>query len=318
MKTKKVRPIVFIGATVVGLVFSIFLYIHPQASAQTTSDSGLTISPPTFELSLNPGERTSNYIRLENRNNYPVKIAVDLRNFTALGEEGGVDLTYENTNFSLANWISIDKNEYVLPGKSNRTYKFDVSTPSNAEPGGHFGSIIFRTIPTESLSGSGASLAQEIGSLILVKVSGPTTEEADIASFATTKKIFEYGPVTFDARIENLGNVHLKPRGVINITNILGRTVGTLELENKNVLPGAIRKIEGVWNTKSRFGRYTATLVLVYGRDQVQRAAITNFYLIPYKLLAVIFVVVLVLSMLAYRSRKRISKALKILFTGKE
>lgn len=298
-------------------LFSAAVIITRTARGQSAPGSGLVITPPTFELAGNPGATITNTVRLENTNDYAIQIAVDRRNFTAIGEEGAVGLTEEETTFSLASWITVDPQEITIPPKGIRTFKYTITVPLQAEPGGHFGSLIFRTIPTEKLDGSGAALAQEIGSLILLRIAGDTKEDAAIDSFAPQKSFYEYGPVTLETRMKNNGNVHVKPSGTIAITNIFGQKVATVALEGKNVLPGAVRRLDATWDTKWRFGRYTATLVLSYGKDQVQRAAVTTFTVIPYKVTAIAGAALLLVLTIIVRSRKRIRMAWKILMTGK-
>lgn len=288
-----------------------------HTSAQTPPAGGLSVTPPTFELTGNPGTPITNTIRIENTNDYPVDIAVDRRNFTAIGEEGAVGITEEETSFSLASWITVEPEETRIPAKSTRTFKFTIEVPLQAEPGGHFGSLIFRTIPREKVDGSGATLAQEIGSLILLKISGDTIEEATIESFTPQQSFYEYGPVVLEARVKNTGNIHVKPSGTISITNMFGQKVASVTLDSKNVLPGAVRKLESTWDTKWRLGRYTATLVMIYGSDQVQRAVVSNFIVFPYRAAGVAAIALALLGIVLYRSRKRLRLAFKILFTGR-
>lgn len=304
--------------SVLGVTASLWHALVARAQTPTaTPSTGLAISPPTFEIAGNPGDLITNSIRLENLNEEPLTLAIDRRNFTAVGEEGAVGLTEEETSFSLASWIEVNPPTTTLAGKSTKTLTFTIAIPLTAEPGGHFGSIIFRTLPSESLGGSGATLAQEIGALILVRVAGESIEEAMIDSFEPSQTLFEYGPIHFLARVKNLGNVHVKPTGKINITNLLGQQVATIDLEGKNVLPGAVRRLDATWDTKWRFGRYTATLVMVYGSDHIQRVALTNFTVIPYTFLSIVAGVIAVIAFILYRSRKRLKLAWKILRTGK-
>lgn len=284
---------------------------------ESPSTNGLSVSPPSFEISGNPGNTITNTVRLENMKTTAVRLAVDKRNFTAIGEEGAVGLTEDENTFSLASWITVDPADVVIPPKSTRTFTFSIKVPLNAEPGGHFGSLIFRTVPENTLTGSGASVAQEIGSLILLRLSGPTTEDAKTESFKTTKSFYEFGPITFEARVKNLGNVHLKPSGNITITNLLGQKVATVPLEPKNVLPGAIRKIEGTWDTKWRIGQYTATTVIVYGANNTQLASVTTFVVLPYRLVLIILVALIVIYLILHHYRKRLKLAWKILTSGK-
>ena len=83
---------------------------------------GIALSPPTFELAANPGDILQNTIRVENLNEVPIQVSVERQNFTALGEEGSVGLTEEETAFSLASWIVVTPEEAVIPAKGNFTF----------------------------------------------------------------------------------------------------------------------------------------------------------------------------------------------------
>lgn len=298
-----------------GVLLGSAIYARAQTTSSTPS-TGLAVSPPTFEVSGNPGDVIKNSIKLENMNTYPVEIAVDRRNFTAIGEDGAVGLTEEDTSFSLASWITVEPSSITLPPKTSQYFSFSIKVPLNAEPGGHFGSLIFRTIPKEKIEGSGASLAQEIGSLVLLRIAGETYESAIIESFDPTQKLFEFGPVTFHARIKNLGNVHTKPYGTVTITNMFGQNVGNVKIDSKNILPGAVRKFEGTWDTKWRIGHYTASFVAVFG-DNTQHAKVTSFTIIPYRLVILVVILLAIIFVIFKKHQKRLVMAWKILKSGK-
>ncbi len=285
-------------------------------SANSTPSTGLAVTPPTFELNGNPGDNIKNTVRLDNMHPYPVEIAVDLRNFTAVGEDGAVGITEEQNNFSLASWIEITPKTITLAPKTSQYFTFNIKVPLQAEPGGHFGSLIFRTIPTEKLEGSGASLAQEIGALVLLRIAGETVEQANIESFNPVKSLFEKGPVGFEIRVRNQGNVHTKPSGTIIITNMLGSQVASVVVEPKNILPAATRKLEAVWDTKWRLGRYSATYTAVLS-DQTTRSATTTFTVLPYRAIGVALIIVIILIIILKKYQKRLSLAWKILRSGK-
>lgn len=290
--------------------------VRAQTQNPSSPSTGLAVTPPTFEVSGNQGDIIKNTVKLENMHPYPVEIAVDRRNFTAIGEDGAVGLTEEETSFSLASWIEVSPSSITLPAKSTQIFNFTIKVPLHAEPGGHFGSLIFRTIPTEKLEGSGASLAQEIGSLILLRIAGETVELSTIESFIAQQNIYEKGPVSFEARLKNLGNVHTKVNSTITITNLLGTQVASIPVQPKNILPGATRKLDATWDTTWGFGRYTATLTAVMS-DSSTRSATTTFTIIPYRLLIVIFLILLIISFLLKKYQKRLSLAWKILKSGK-
>lgn len=284
-----------------------------QADTAWAQESlGLAVSPPTFEISANAGDIIVNSVRVQNLTNTSVEVAVDRRNFTALGEEGAVGLTEEEIPFSLASWVSVSPAEEVIPAQGTRVFNFTIDVPPNAEPGGHFGSIVFKTGGIQP-GQTGAAVSQELGTLVLLKIAGEIAEKAVVESFVTTRNLWEYGPVEFEARIKNEGNVHLKPTGTVTVTNLWGGEAATLRLEPRNVLPGAIRKLPAVWDKKLLLGRFNATASVTYGSQGEVLTASTTFVVFPYKIGGLIAMVVGVFVVLSYRLRKRLRLVLKVL-----
>lgn len=306
---------IFIPLAAFSLVASgLLMWMATNASAQSSSTT-ISISPPVFELSANPGEQITNSIRVSNLSDDAQTIFVDKRNFTALGEEGAVDLTEDDTPYSLASWIAVDRDGVTIPAQESEVFDFTISVPANAEPGGHFGSIVFKTEPGELPEGeAGAAVGQEVGALLLVRIAGDIDEQAGVASFDVAGGLHEKGPITFETRIENTGNVHVKPRGMITINNMFGREVATVPLDERNVLPDAIRKVDTVWDDSSlRFGRYTADLSMVYGADGSLVKASTSVFIVPYKLLLGSAAVLGLAGYVTYRYKDRFREAFKAL-----
>lgn len=280
---------------------------------------GLAISPPTFELAANAGDVLKNSLRVDNIVDIPLEVSVDARNFTALGEEGGINLTpAEEDDYSLASWISVTPEKVTIPAHESKTFEYTITVPQNASPGGRFGSIVFQTAPSTALSGqSGVAVSQEVGTLVFVKIAGDVTEKASVAGFTTLNNLHNKGPVDFDIRVKNDGNVHFKPKGTITISNFFGKQIATIPINEQNVLPGAIRKMDASWGSGMLFGRYNATLSLVYGKDGQVITASTAFWGFPYKLMGIVLLILLLIGAALYPLRHRIWRAFKILF-GKE
>jgi hypothetical protein len=306
-----------IFAGIVAAVFTLAVTVASSngvANAQTPSSSAaMAVSPPLFELNANPGQTLEHEIRVDNLTDQPLRLTVDRRDFTAQGEEGQVDLKNSdaepNDSYSLSAWINTNPTEATLQPRASQVFKFSVAVPLNAEPGGHFGSIIFKTDAKPVEGGTGAAIAQEVGSLLLVKVAGDIEEKATIASFSTGKSLWEGAPITFVSRIENQGNVFFKPRGTITITNTFGREVAKLQLDERNVLPESIRRLTNEWKPRLTMGHYTATLAVTYGSNNQVITSTTQFYIIPYRLIGMILLAVGVLAFLVYRGRDRLRTA---------
>lgn len=285
------------------------------ATASAQESRGFTVSPLVFELSANPGDKLSNKLKVDNITNQPMNMSVDLRNFVALGEEGQPGLTDEDTSFSLAKWMKATLAEKVIAPRGSETFTLDIAVPVNAEPGGHFGSVVFRTKP-DTAAGS-VSLVQEIGALVLLKVAGDTKEEASIASLGVLPGFSEAGPFNFEARIKNSGNVHVKPLSTITVTNMFGKEVTKLQLDSRNILPDSVRKFDKSFSKKWLFGRYTATLTSVYGSTNQVLVAQTTFWAFPVKFALIVLGVLVVLGVLIFLGRRRLALAFRAL-SGKE
>lgn len=296
----------------------LFIFVFSVNIAFAQDSFSLSVSPPTFEFNVNPGDIVENSIRVENLTDNPISVAVDYRNFIAVGEEGAVNLTEDGDNFSLNKWIESDSPNFVIPPKNRQIFKYKINIPNNVEPGGHFGSIVFKSVGNNIPSQTGAAVFQEIATLILVKVAGNTTEKANLITFHSFKNFWEYGPVSFESRIQNKGNIQVKPTGFVIIKNIFNQKIATIPLESKNILPGAIRRNTFVWNKKYLFGFYTATQYLNYGISNQQLIASTNFYGFPWKVGSLIISVIIIFAYFIYRGRRRIKKAINILFSKED
>lgn len=293
---------------IVGLVVAALTSVITLAQTDETNQVTISVTPPSFEIDANPGDTIDNKFRIINGSDQALTLTTTPKNFTAEGEEGGVNLTEEDTAFSLADWISVSPETVDIPARGSQVFDFTISVPANAEPGGHFGSVIVQT-EAVSVDSTGAAVSQEAGPLILVRVAGDITESASIASFGSSKNFWESGPITFETRVENTGNVHFKPSGTITIKNTFGNEVTNMNLEEQNVLPGTIRKLVNEWDPGFAVGRYTADLTLVYGENGQIDTASTTFIIFPYKTIVPAFIGLAVLVYIVIRSRKRIAAA---------
>ncbi|OGV96429.1 hypothetical protein A2W24_04870 [Microgenomates group bacterium RBG_16_45_19] len=302
------------------LITFIFQLISPSPLLAQPNTQGLTIIPPRFELQANPGDNLSETIKLRNDTDLPVSYEVIVEDFTSSGEEGGVYLEEGESDqaFSLAQWLTPAVDEIVLQPRQEQTFRYTITVPKAAEPGGHYASVLFVTTPEVAQPGA-ANVATRIGALVLLRISGNVTETAKIETFSAPAYL-KSGPVPLTLRVQNQGNVHVQPKGTIIITDLFGRKVDEVPLRNANVLPSAIRKTETTWDKVNLLGRYTATLVATYGQQNLPLTAATRFTVASPT--AVILLVVAGLALLffvisLFSGRSRLRQALKTFVTGK-
>ncbi len=300
---------------IVTLVSLVSLTTYAQTPEGTIS---LAVSPQILDLTANPGETSTNTFRLTNASAQAVDIRATPKNFTPRGEEGAVDLTVDDTTFSLAEWITVSPARTTIqPGKT-QDFIVDINVTADAEPGSHFGSVVFQSIPPEQ-EGSAALVSQEIAPVILIKVAGDVQESAEIAEFTSGKSTYSNEKtIELLSRIENTGSVHFKPKGIITIKNMFGGEVAELDIDKRNVLPASIRQIPTEWQPEGfQIGKYTATLTIVYGDNDEIRVAETSFIIFPYQTVLPITIGVVVLVIVGIKFRKRLALAAKVL-SGKD
>ena len=293
----------------VATVAALFIFAMPAKAVD--GSTSISISPLTFDLAANPGDTVTNELIVRNSGTDPVTIAVETQDFVATGEEGEVTLTDDKSTYSLASWVQVDMGQFTLEAGKQQRVKFEIRVPYNAEPGGHYASVYAHISPTIGNATTGSGVGQKIGSLLLLKVAGVTDETADVETFKTTQNIFEHGPVDFNIRIKDTGSVHIKPKGIIAITDIFGKKVADVTVDQRNVLPGAIRHMTATWTDVPMFGKYTATLLTYYGTDNKQLSAATTFWIIPWKVLLVWVGVIILAAVVIWLLRDRIKSAIQ-------
>ncbi len=275
------------------ILFLTLFVMTPLVKAQTNQGQGLEISPPLAELKTDPGKTVQAKIRIRNVTDQTLVVRAEVNDFTAAGEDGQPKLLLdgiEKSPYSLKEWITTIS-EVTLKSKEQKPVTITLQVPKGASPGGHYGVVRFTGTPP-GVDGTGVSLSASIGALILVKVSGNVKEQAKIAELYTSQNdkkrgFFEYGPITLSERIENTGNVHVKPSGTIRVTNMFGRETASFSLNEKggNVLPVSVRKFEQQLNKRILFGRYKFQADVVYGTENRIISDSTTFWVIPYKLI---------------------------------
>lgn len=310
--------------------------------------SSITISPPSFELTSNPGdELTENVIKVTNTSASTATFEAVVEDFRVEGNEGVVQVRKDENPNAFSSWFTIEPETFTLKRGEVKTVKFTVNVPDDGEPGGHFASVMFQPKAVESESGSGAQILQRVGALVLMTVSGDVKEEGSISTFAPKTYVgeidilksdtdasteyfvplqekldeekrsnyFSQGPVAFELVMKNEGNVYYRTQdATVTIKNIFGQKVDEIKVQPRNVFPGAERRATLIWPKKNLWGiRYTAELNGIYGqKEPKQIGASTSFWAFPLPAAIAIGVVLLILVFL----RKRLLKAISILAKG--
>ena len=292
----------------------------------------LTISPVKMEISGDPGQTLQDKLVLFNEEKDTKTLYSSVENFESRGESGAPFFLPER--IGLATWIKTQE-QVTLKPKEEKTIPFSVIIPKNAEPGGHFAAILWGMTPPDATKGGQVAIGGRLGVLILLRVSGEVKEGGGLLDFGgkDKQKFFSSLPITLAYRFNNTGGNRVVPQGEIKIKNLFGFTSANIPA-NKNegsVLPGSARKFEVVWapleipsggtatqgdlslsgqgeagfwpavKTQWRefhFGWYTANLNLTWGAANQTANATYSFFVIPWQLLLIIFVILAIVGFL--------------------
>jgi hypothetical protein len=283
------------------LIIAAIIVIFGQSNLASAQSAGIKISPVKIEDVVEPGQTVSQAVKVTNESASNQVFYVYLRDFKAEGESGSAKLIAPGTEegYYLSSWLDITSQGIEFAPNEEKVIPFQVHVPDGTGPGGYFGAILFGTEPPKlnqnsEDKGAGMSVAHQTACLVLLRVKGDVNETAQIREFNTNKDFFSTPfSVDFMIRIENEGNVHIKPYGVINIINMFGKEVAAVPVNDGggNILPNSIRRFSDIkWEGKNAFGKYTAKLALTYGtpvdkggQGQDSLTSAKDFWIIPWR-----------------------------------
>jgi hypothetical protein len=297
---KKNSLLITSGFSIIAVIIGLLAITHQVSAASTTAGSGeaLEIGPPVLNLTADPGQTITADISIRDVSSTPLLVKGVINDFVAGDENGTPKILLdsdETSAYSIKNWIAPISSLTLTPHQII-TLPVKIVVPANASPGGHYGVIRFTGTPP-SLSGSGVALSASLGALILMRINGDITEHISVAEFSantggSSSTFFEAAPITFVARLDNTGNIHEQPAGLITITDMFGKNVDTLSINQPphDILPSSIRKFTAPLDSTSignkiLFGRYHAQLSVTYGTGQKPTTADFYFWVIPYRLI---------------------------------
>lgn len=318
-RTAKKLPIFLLSVAFMAALIAVFSHTtYAETVVSTNAKDGLQISPVIVNLNASKGKSYTVPIKLTNVTTEDHTYYSAVNDFTSKDETGTTKVLFDSTlptTASIRTWVSAPSKVTVRSGQAV-TIDAVMNVPSNAESGGHYGTLYFSS-KAPSLDTNGVGQSAGTGMLFLVRVDGVIDEKATVASFTTASttddkqsSIFEKSPFKFVTRIKNEGNVHIQPSGQIDVHDMFGGLVRTLKVNEQkaNVLPDSIRRFDTTIDTGWMFGRYTADVTLGYGTHGQVVTGTTDFWVIPYKIVAVVLIVLMTLIFILVRVVKVYNK----------
>jgi len=301
MKKTAPTPIILTSLFLLGLSF----ISVTKAIAQ--SALGLTAIPPRLEVTIEAGQVITKEIKVRNESNLEKIISTSVRDFivtddlgTPLQVEGS---SQEDNRWTASSWIQISPTELKLKPGETKSLVLTIIAPEDALAGGHYAMVLHSPQNDVSIDQTGAAIQTNVGSLVYITVPGDITQNASIKEFSAPK-FSEYGPINFKTIITNLSDIHITPAGAINIYNTFGLKTSQINLDNTNIFPSTSREFINTLDRRLMFGRYKAQINAAYGTAGQLLTATIFFWVIPYKLIALLLAIIIIIFLIVKLKKK--------------
>jgi hypothetical protein len=283
------------------------------ARAQTTPGTQIfTVIPPKVEVSVKPGEQVRKILQFRNEGDDTAYLSIIARDFIVTKDNGQPDFVDSKVSgrWSAASWLRINPATLAVPPKATTNITLNIFVPLDALPGGHYSGVLYQAKGTPLQTGQGVGVGtgiqQVVGSLIYITVAGPVNEKAMVKRFEIPG-FSEYGPIPVVTEIGNQSDIHITPKGTITIRNLFGQNVANLNLEERNIFPGASLTYTNSLDKKVLIGRFRADLIAAYGTGSTLSAT-TYFWVFPWKICLVIILTIILITLIIQTGYKQIKK----------
>jgi hypothetical protein len=283
----------FVRVFLIGLISLFLLFLTTPFLSFAQGTAGVGIRPAIITERLDPGETRQFSVQLSNLSGTDQTYYLSRRDIVGV-RDGGVPIfaneTTERTGYEISDWITLDRTEVFIPANGSESVNFVLAVPEGASPGSHFGSIIV-SVEAPEIRNSGASIGYEVANIVSIRIAGDAIDSARIREFSTSQYVYGSTNVDFEARIENEGNTLVSPYGPLEIYNMFGKKVATLNFNEtqasvypKTSYSDGLRTYAVTWEDDGvGFGRYEAVLALTYGDEGKKNtmSSTVTFWILP-------------------------------------
>jgi len=234
--------------------------------------SAFVVTPMEFHLDVADGEEATNTFYVKNRGEEVIALKIYTGDFW-IGPDGKEKfLDPGELDRSCGKWIEVTPEEIELAPDESHAVRFKLTMPLDKR--GSFWSMIFIeqiTKPTIKTATQGAKQFnilsfQRVGLRIFEKTPGSEIGDARINQ-VDVKWLQEEESFKVSLVVENLGEVLMKCKGIVEFKDETGETIKSIEVEEFKCYPQSKRVIESVLKEKLALGQYTALAVIDYGSE---------------------------------------------------
>ncbi len=294
-------------------VLSIFIFFVLPVSATT-------VISPIVEMAVFPGETQKGFLKVYNETDQEITLQAVVKPFSISPGNNQPQNLLPSEKDGYLSWFKLSQDELKLLPQQAAVVPFEVIAPTSAVPGGYYAVIFWEE--KYQANKSNLTLSGRVGTLVFLRVNGDLDESLAINKFGLKEeRFFSFGlPFNFSAKLENIGNVHLWPKGEITLKNIFGQTKKISFSDGKTaILPANTRQFETIfpgridtgflilaWEELQDlfFGPIRITATFNYGQPQKNIEQSFVLWVFPLKAMILVVGIIFILFSLILINRK--------------
>lgn len=286
-----------------------------SSAAASSSTSGITVSPPVKQIEIGPGLlQAFTDVIVTNNSPYTYTAKINLYDFSALGENGGVSLDQAGSKFGLANWMSLPGgNSLTLAKGQSQDIKVVINNRSDLTPGGHYGAVVLTSTSQTSQSNNNVGFNQQVASLVFLNKTGGEVYGLQLSSIS--RDPLSGMPNDISLAFKSTGNVYVVPHGYVDVIDPKGKLIerGIINQQDTILMQGTTRQyvtlMQPVTNPNLK-GKYK---LMVHYRHDGQNGYSISTYEFLYKasntaVITGVATVMLLLCAFVFYGRKRVRR----------
>lgn len=213
--------------------------------AQTQQELTLSVSPPLFDIQLEPAQETALPIRLKNSGDEQLSISITAQDF-AYGntqQENYFPLNLSQQPANITSWLGFSENQVSLEKDQVKTIIVTLKAPPEAPAGGYYGMVAFTTQELQATPGIGTAIRGQVNTLLLASMGEESSRIGKLNNLQTFfYNLQEKIPVSFE--VHSLGTTHLIPILSVNLYDWLGDKVSEVTPKIHPILPNFGRRYQ--------------------------------------------------------------------------
>lgn len=251
---------------------SLFIFLG-MVLALPAAAYGVAVKPAQIEQKVDPGTVKTFTMTVTNLEDKTLILYPIVRNVTGVDDNSHpiFEPSGDGVPHDVAAWLNFKKDQISVPPKGSASVDVTANFPTDATPGSHLAGFFFSDKPITDLQILGASVGFDVGAILHFQIAGEAITKASIRHLSTDHSIYGKPPVDFSVAVENMGNTLVRPVGFIDITNMMGKKVASIPINDTGagVFPKTTREWKAAWApSEIVIGKFTAMVALAIDTEQ--------------------------------------------------